>query len=299
MISYRLWDALNHPPTHHPLFWRMIRSDTLVYFPASHMALLDKLSVIYLIAFVGALLLTNVLSWAAQSALLALLLVLLALPIILPVVLLLRLTLFSGSFYGIAWTARISQQISRQQQTGAYDLLALLPSGELAAAWAISVGCLYRRHRFTNAQEMRSVWLRIILFAVAVMMMSALLRNAPDIAPALLLGVLACVAIVALQIDFIQSTILAVLVGMIVPTCTRTEARLWAAGGFLVLQVITYMVAILTAVVMLPGAYLLALTASLVVFCAVREALIAGLWYGLLRLSNTHPDDLECVFTGR
>ena len=111
-------------------------------------------------------------------------------------------------------------------------------------------------------------------------------------------------ALAALHIDYIHSTVLAVLVGIIVPAYTRTEVRLWAVMGFLFLQVMTYTVTVFAALVILPAIIpagwapqLGTLGITLIVFFAVRESLIALFWRRLLHLTNTNSDDTACVFS--
>lgn len=310
MLTPKLWRALNHPPTRHPLFWRIVRSETPIptFTPENHMNLLDKLSVVYLVLFGSTMLLTNVLDLAAQSTLLAFLLVLLALPIFFPVLLFLRVTVLGGSFYGLLWAMRISRLLAREHRNGTYDLLALLPSGRLAAMWAVSAACLYRNHTFTNALDLRLVILRLVALTGLLFMIGDLLGGSPEKWMTLtLLGTQTLVALLILYGDFVHSSVLAVLVGMIVPAFTRLDVRLWAAGGFLFFQVMTYTAAVFTATVIVPRfmpadvngwtAHLITLALSLGVFFSVREAVIIGLWHWLVWLCNTTPAEADCAFT--
>ena len=302
-----LWDALNRPPTSHPLFWRTVRRTPAQLRSGEKAAtnLMDKLSIIYLVLFVGAMLLTNMLDLAMQSAALAFLLLLLTLPILLPIALVLRVTLLSGSFFGTLWAMRISHLIAVEHTNNTFDLLALLPSGDLAGAWAICTGCLYRQHTFTLVLDLRMVMLRVVLLAGAVLMLSELLGSSTDkLLNLVLLGLQILIVLILLHVDYIHSTILAALVGMIVPLYTRADVRLWAAGGFLLFQVATYTLTLLTALILLPALLptnfnfwvgrLLTLLMSSLTFFATREILITMLWQTLVRASNT--DDVNCVF---
>lgn len=295
-----LWHALNHPPATHPLFWRTVRRS---HTEPSTTRLMDRLSLLYLILFAAAMLLTNLLDLAMQSAALAFLLLLLALPIVLPVAMVLRLTLLSGSFFGVVWAMRISQHLARETTDQTFDLLALLPGGSLASAWAISTGCIYRQHTFAHILDLHLILLRGVMLAGLILMFTELLSSSNEKwANLLLLGVQTLTALTLLHIDFMHSILLAALVGIIVPQFTRRDARLWAAGGFLLIQVLTYSLTLFSVVTVLPAllpatlpAHIVTLAVSVVIFSAIRELLITLIWQMLLRISGT--DDVNCIFS--
>ncbi len=312
MISLRLWHALNHPPAMHPLFWltvkRSMTSDALNQM-SGRLNWIDRLSIAYLLIFAAAILLTNVLSSNAQSGLVTLLVFLLALPIIIPVVILLRSTLLSGSVYGLIWAMDISQLVARERRNGTHDLLCLLPPGGLAADWAVYTGCLYRNQLFNQLLELRGVMLRIIFAVSAVLFLGSMMGNfnLPD---TLIFVIDITTLLTALHIDFIHSAILSGLIGIIAPLYSdnRTEARLWAGGGFLAIQLIVYAATALTVLVIVPRLFeslalrgWLAAVVSpifvLLVFVTIREGIITGLWRWLLAQTNTDPHDLSRVFT--
>jgi hypothetical protein len=305
LVTPLLWHAINHPPTAHPLFWRTVRrsAGNIAYSAQTRMSLMDKLSVVYLVLFVGAMLLTNMLDIRIQSAGLAFLLLLLALPILLPVALVLRVTLLSGSFFGTQWAMTISQTLGREHLSGTFDLIALLPSGRLAGMWAICTGCLYRQHTFSHVLDVRMALLRTIMVGGVVVMAIEFLGNSNErFLEVVLLGIQILTALTALYIDSIHSTVLATLVGLIVPTYTLADTRPWAAGGFLILQVGVYTITLVTAAIILPSPVLwweqvMKLAFILTVFFGVREIMIVVLWRQLLHNTNTDRADIACVFS--
>lgn len=314
MISLQLWRALNQPPAMHPLFWltvrRSLNSNHLSHV-SGRMSWVDRLSIAYLLIFAGAMLLVNILSANTQSGLVTLLMFLLALPIMVPIAILLRSTLLSGSVYGLIWAMDISQLVARERQNRTHDLLCLLPPGGLAADWAICTGCLYRNQVFNQIVELRGIMFRIIFTFSAVLFLGSMMGQL-NLSEALIFAVDLAALLVALHIDFIHSIIISGLVGMIAPlyTYNRTEARLWAAGGFLMIQFSIYAVTALAWLVVLPRVFemlgfrgwLLTLVIPIfvvLVFAAIREGVITGLWRWLLAQTNTDPHDLERVFTFR
>jgi len=308
MNSLRLWHALNHPPTMHPLFWltveRSVHSNRL----PSRFSWVDRLSIAYLLVFGASILLVNALGTHTQSAFITILMLLLALPIIVPLVILLRSTVFSGSYHGLLWAIDISQFVTRERQNGTYDLLCLLPTGGLAAHWAICTGCLYRNQQFNRLLEMRGAILRVVLIFSAFIFLGLRGESTEEEGILFVLGVAALLA--AMYVDFIHSIVLGGLVGMIAPlyTYNRTDARLWAAGIFLAIQVWVYGVTVFAGLMIAPrlfegigfrGWFVTALIpfVMVLVFTAVREIMIIGLWRWLLAQTNTDPHDLGRVFS--
>jgi hypothetical protein len=311
MISLKLWHALNHPPAMHPLFWLTVRRSLIVSHlnpTAGDWSWVDRLSIAYLLVFAGAMLLVNVLGANSQSGLVTLMMFLLALPIIVPIAILLRSTLLSGSIYGLIWAMDISQFVARERQNGTHDLLCLLPPGGLAADWAICTGCLYRNQAFNQIIELRRVMLRIIFMFSAVIFLGSMGKF--SLSEAILFAIDIAALLVALRVDFTHSIILSGLVGMIAPlySYNRTEAGLWAAGGFITIQLSVYAVTALAWLVIVPRAFEILgfrgwlVTAAipifiLLIFTVVREGIITGLWRWLLAQTNTDSDDLGRVFT--
>jgi hypothetical protein len=309
LLTPLLWHAINHPPATHPLFWRTVHRtpSQLAHSQKAVTSLMDRLSMVYLVLFTGALLFTNMLDLSLQSAALVFLLFLLSLPVLLPIALLLRITLFSGSFYGTLWAMQISQALTRERASSTFDLLALLPHGALAGAWAISTGCLYRHHTFTHVLDLRTVTLRVMMLGGILFMLSAMLDSSHHQWPTLvLLGTQTVAALAFLHIDYIHSTILATLIGMSAQTVSRVDSRLWVVGGFLFLQVATYTLTMLGAYIFASQlfalgvadwlAHVITLIVSIGLFFSVRESTIHILWRQIRHQSNTHDTDLACIF---
>jgi hypothetical protein len=101
-------------------------------------------------------------------------------------------------------------------------------------------------------------------------------------------------AIIFFWIDHIQSIIIAILVGMLLPYFQRDEAllKLIAPLSFLALQVTNYLIAVGFGFLFLQLGIPILLLACLllVVYCGIRELLIRGLWTYYLRLSQSSEE---------
>lgn len=314
MISIQLWRALNHPPAMHPLFWltsrRAVASSALNHIPG-RLGWIDRLSIAYLLVFAAVMLLANALGTNAQPGLVTLLMFLLTLPVIVPIAILLRSTLLSGCIYGLIWTMNISQYVVHERQNHTYDLLCLLPPGGLAADWAICTGCLYQGQAFNRILELRGVMSRIIFMLSAIVLLGSMIGRL-SVPEALILGIDVVTLLVALHIDFGHSVILSGLIGMIAPlySHSQTDARIWAAGGFLTLQLSAYAITLFTGLAAAPRilermgiegwpAAAIIPICTVLVLTVIREGYIAWLWRWLVTRTNTDPHDLGRVFTFR
>ncbi len=203
----------------------------------------------------------------------------------------LLLFIFSGTAYGAIWSMRISHTLLTAHNTGLYDLIATSPDGGQGASWAVAKGCLHRDKLFERIPDaeapIQSRTVLVILAAIVGLMFTTEQGRAAVIPIVLMLMVLT-----ALQIDYMQSAVLGALVGMLTPTFAGAEARTWALGLFLSLQVLAYLLVLIAVLVALPALYRLGPAwmstyglgglPELLVFYAAREPMLRGL-YGLLQ----------------
>ena len=186
------------------------------------------------------------------------------------------------------------------------------PPGALGATWAMGTGCLYRNREFgdLNFAETWTIRLFIVVFVSMAMGTFSGARRANELVLPVL--VYALVLIASFYVDDIQSIVLGSLVGMLTPLYARSraDARLWTMGVYLLIQVTTYLSALIAGFAMLPALYahlkiggvsseITLPLLSFVVFCSVRELIIRLLWHNLAERLNADPSELNLVSSGR
>lgn len=291
MLTWRLWQALCHPPYRHPLFARTASAS----FGSTPLLRALRFAAFYVTACT-----LFTLSW----------------PIILssPALVLLSAAASANTLYSLTWAARIGSAIAREHEQKSYDLLCLLPVGALGAGWALSTAHLHRSALFRT--------LRLLMHSLALALLGALLTIIPVMltlasgSPAsyglfLLLDYGAALA-AAFYFDHVQSVTLAYLIGMITASIARNRinAQLWSAGFFLLLQGLVYLLILILGIVLLPAALhrlhlsQVAINVVLPIIClaafyAVREAIIRLLWRLLAHEFNASDADQDSIFDWR
>jgi hypothetical protein len=230
--------------------------------------------------------------------------------IVVPCVLL--LFTFNGLIYGLVWGVKISSTIARSYESSIFDVLSLSPHGALGATWAMGTGCLYRNREFGDLKfpETWTIRLFIIVFVSMAMGTFSGARRANELA--LPVMIYALVLIATFYLDDIQSIVLGSLMGMLTPAYARnrTDARLWTMGLYLLIQVATYLSALIVGFVVLPALYnqigvdsiageITLPLVSFIVFCSVRELSISLIWRNLAERLNASPGELNLMAGGR
>ncbi|MDQ7036626.1 MAG: hypothetical protein Q9P01_17885 [Anaerolineae bacterium] len=291
MISWKLWQALNHPPRHHPLFQYTLthakKEDPKVA-PGFFMWIFmcSTMTLIWTLIF-------DLLPYIFMTAIILL-----------------------NTVYALRWTLRISGTIVAEKEMQRYDLLAALPIGMLGTSWAISTGCLHRRSSFR--------WLPYLMLMLAIttpitMIIMGLLTSfilTTDLnAEAILANVdLLEIAILiipfmfAFYFDHLYSILTATLIGMVATVDVKdsTDARLRAAISFVTLQLVVYALLLTVLVLGLPQLFaLLGLSGvlmliiesiiGLVLFIAIREWLVRRMWRFLMTSFSAEENEVELV----
>lgn len=294
MITWKLWRVLKIPPHSDPIF----RHSSHYYRSSGPWRkYLDYILLIVVFTAVVAYLRTSLLSLSTGLS---------------PFILFIGLILLGGTIYGVDWALAISDAVAVARTNNTLDLLCITPRGAIGATWTLGLSQLHRASGFRSRYAGRrkvffslGVGFFLLTFALGWMVLTATNANVGSLLDltALLVGVLSgFVLLVATYVDFIQSIVVSVLVGMIVPTFSRQrfDAQLWAMSGFLVAQIGSYFLTYLIAFVVLPVALhtfalefttleLLLLLPRLFVFFLIREALIALLWRWLVVQFNEEP----------
>lgn len=298
MTTWKLWRGLNRPSYHHRLYQYALEQFTPVnLYPNATRP-------------VGLALLGLVIACALFPATMLGMFMVLMLVVAL-------FTVFNGTIYGVRWAVMIGEAIVREKELGTYELLSLLPVGSLGTRWLMAAGCLHRKRGLQRNHQLLAAVLAVALITlamiVAVELMSLNLERARTVAnnnvfQMLLTLISIAVVIAAIYVDHIQSVVLSGLVGMLTPSYTqqRLDARVWAAGIFLLLQFGTYVLAWLLGMLVLPavfdllgirGAYVeVGLSISrLAIFYGLREAVIVIGWRTLIAQLNADARESDVL----
>ena len=239
LLSWKLWRILHQPAYSHVLYRRSIEADPLALFRPllDHVqpriwTALAVLVALYIVVRVG---ITSILvSFFLLPGIIISAFVFL--PLILPFV-----TIVIGSY----WSATISSSVLRQRDAHTYDLLCLGPNGTLGANWSIAHVTLQRGGVF-GTLHMGSL-VSFVLGSVALLLMLAIFLYmlvtgaGPENVIAAGRTVLDMLALLlGFGMHYIQSVVLAVMVGLYAPTLMGRDAPWVSFGLYLALQIGTY-----------------------------------------------------------
>lgn len=272
MLTWKLWRGLKAPPTGHPLFQRIMAAPL------------------------------RPTPWYVGCAI-----------ILLAPLLLLPAILFTSAFYSLRWAINISSMIARERETGMFDLVALSMTGAIGASWAIGTASI---HRNQSLQQIQSPMSWVVRFGFTLLLLASLVNFVVPLMPSgTFIGIQTVIPVLylltlalGLYVDHVQSVALGALVGMLIPTYTRSriDAGVGALIGFLLLQVITYALTLLIGFVLIPGLFpvfgnepLIAAIAlpllRLLIFYAIREGIIVMVWRVLVERLNIAASEMVYV----
>jgi hypothetical protein len=217
----------------------------------------------------------------------------------------------NGTMFGLMWSVTIASELAKEREQGAWELLCLQPSGGLGAAWAMATGIMHRDNAFRSRYQRHINILRAILTIVAIVAFGSLLdaRSVYNVNVVMIYAYIIA-GTLASYVDYVQSTVLGGLTGVIAGTFTRTrlDAQLRAVGAFLLLQTGAYALVVLIGVWLLPrllslggftpGAWTTEITLLIlrvVFFVGLRELVIVGLWRVVAERLNTTTQQLETL----
>jgi hypothetical protein len=254
VLTRRLWAALLQPDETHPLFGR-VRAQ-IVRWPAGT-ARLGRFH--------------KPLSWLALpfNALLV---------VIAPAALPVAMNLLGGL---VAFNIMTTIERERTQHT--YDLLALTPAGRGQINWLIAVGCVYRLRLIEQITNLRTLAVLTTVLLIFYSFQGTILTPL-----ALILG------LIALNLDAIQTLILACLSGMLAQEFSTQGAPYAALAIFTFVQIMLVYLPVTIAVIVLAVAlferhldqWLIETTAAglgLVLSFGLREGIARLMWRELER----------------
>jgi hypothetical protein len=295
MISWRFWRSLQTPYVAHPIYrlrgiWRV--PPTRRHVPRSRLILLNHAATwvtLLILCSIGLVTLFGT----------SILFILICGPAIAMFFLVLPLTLITiGTLYGLATTLLISNVIAIEKIQGRLTLMTLTSRGLAGATWAL---CSLEFHTNFWLVQTRS-FVSTVYFSTFFILLFALypiLFTSSDTPPGTLYGAIAFAIFI---LDYIQSTNVGCLIGMLAPTYanSRAETRNFGLVAFLTLQFATYLLIGSLCVVAWP---LLGITPQihpqifasicLVTYYMCREIIIVILAFMLAQRLNTPIDELD------
>jgi hypothetical protein len=285
MMTLKLWRALNNPPATHPIFVRTVLLPRVV----------RRRSINSASIFIGFIM--------SMSEFMPTILVFL-MPILLG---------SCGLIYGIDCAVRVSQSITYERKNNTYDLLALCPQGVLAACWVLCTSLLFQQQQFSRLHEIVRTSVRIAFAAITVILMlfigitaSIIFSGSKLTLPIIIPLVNAEAMVVLIYSEYVQSTVIGCLVGLLIPTFASgtMDSFLYAPAVFLLLKIGSYTTSLLVGFNLLDKVFkqidvqsllvgILLTVARVVIIVMVQDIVIRLLWRMVIERTNTLPADAE------
>lgn len=288
MLTPKLWRALHNPPSIHPIFRRSVVLPTGTFKKKRYLSWANL--IIVLVVGVGE---------HIPSLLLFLM------PILL---------FITGIIYGLDCALRVSHAIAREYENDTFQLLSLSPPGPLGTSWTVCTTSLYRNREFDQLHTIVKSSIQVAIVITGVVGGLLLIGQSPGFTPHPTQSVLPTLMILAdlaglfaaMYAEYVQSTLLGCLMGMLIPTYVESslDAGFYAFSGFLLVQIIVYFLTALVGFYILPGLYqLMGFSGELAeisltflrvaAFISVREGVIRLAWGQLVQRLNAQPSELD------
>jgi hypothetical protein len=222
--------------------------------------------------------------------------------------------ILNGTLFGAWWANQMAALLTNLRSRGVYDQYAVFPGGRLNLHVAISSGILHRLESLPNLHRLiRGT--AIVLGGFTALSLCMIGINAsgwratdslnPAIQTSLNTSLGLLTFLLLFYIDHFASITLSALCGMLVPVWTgRTaEARLWAVGLFLSLQVISYAIWGILALGVLPQlpimlgglGRLLLIVAQVGLYLLIREGTIRLVWNRIVTELELSPGEIKAL----
>lgn len=235
---WRLWQALDLPPSRHPVYQRVMNraDDGSADAPTVLRGLMLLFAILLLIPLAQILIVVFALLAVINFALIA-------------------------TLYGVSWAMRIATWITREKINGTFDLLAITPDGGLGATWILITANIYHHNAFRdcshNTNRFRTVMIVVgSLTAVAAFLFSGGTRTdwSEVFELLMLFSVLSWTAIPLSYLNFVQATLVGGLIGAWTGMQGHTtgDARVTAFGLFMLTQVGMLLVLAVASLVVVP-----------------------------------------------
>ena len=291
MLTLRLWRALNRPPQPSPIYRRAFTRQMLVdRGEPIHIPFFGLVKNVSLIVLPVVIILIGI-----PIMVLLYYLALLLAPILVPV---------ANTIYGLAHVVGVSGSITHEREQQTYDVICTSPGGIIGMHWSYCTGWIH----FHWVYRYALLGVLSIGIVASVFGLSSHAVFGVDQAPAAI-TILRGLALAALfAIDYAQTIVLSSLITLLIPSYAESEgnARLWASGLFLALQMTVYLPTLLFGVLALPGTFHLLgidpLLADVLIplllvafFAALREVILYGLWHAVEQQLSTTALELDAI----
>lgn len=232
--------------------------------------------------------------------------------ILLSPIVLLPAIVFLSAVYGLRWSVQIASSIAHERESGMYDLLVSSPPGMLGISRIIMSACLNRNETLEQTQA-AGTWVMRGFFTIVLMLIAA--SVSPPIIPidayasgGLIIFIYLSTMAAAMFIDHIHSIVLAVEIGIWIPSYAtrRLDAGAAAFIAYLVVQISTFVITLLIGFTIAPTLFqavampavanaILLPFIRLGVFTGVREIFIRYLWLMVVRETQATPSEVEAM----
>lgn len=222
---------------------------------------------------------------------------------------------FNGTLFGAWWANQMAALLTSLRGRGAYDQYAVLPGGRLNLHLAIGTGILHRLDSLHNLHRViRATTIVIGGFTFLSLCMIGVnaegWRAADSLRQAMQTSLDTSISLLTFLIlfylDHFASIVLSALCGMLVPAWTSrgAEARLWAVGLFLSVQVISYALWALLALGLLPTLLtvtpdglkqLLLVVPQVLLYILIREGVIQIVWHLVVTGLEIAPNEINSI----
>jgi len=213
------------------------------------------------------------------------------------------LALMASIMFGLRTVERISGYVAGEHRRSTYDMLCALPSGKMNLHWVYAT-LWFRVTPFTRMvlRSLLVLGLAASPFLFGGWMYPLTGRRAVEFwfADTLAFGAF-------LIYDYFNTRILAVLIAMITPALTRKTRTIYAlsVGGFLLIQVASYLLGAILALTLLPDllvrlnappiVYIVIAPVTMAVVITFRELITQGLWQQIGHVLQTPPMELDLI----
>lgn len=297
-LTWQLWNALRFPMRRHPIFNHARTPSDSSDVPSPLWRWLRRIAIVCVILFAMMFPVPTLMTSIGFAIGLPLLLI-----------------LFNGTALGIILVTGISKTIASAQKSTRFELMSVSAEGALGVSWLLATGTIHRRNWLKVVYRLVKwvVMLVLVLLALAIfMLLLGTITSESELLRQQQLNILRDVInmsllVAVLWLDHVQSIVIAIVLGIVLPTIIRVEVQLvsMATMIYLIIQCCTYLAIFvvyrLIDIILssLWGDIFIVSIAvtffSIVTFYLMREAIIGILWRIMLNKYDASIEEYEAV----
>lgn len=297
-LTWQLWNALRFPMRRHPIFNHARTPSDSSDVPSPFWRWLGRIALVCVILFAMMFPVPTLMTSIGFAIGLPLLLI-----------------LFNGTALGIILVTGISKTIASAQKSTRFELMSVSAEGALGVSWLLATGTIHRRNWLKVIYRLVKwvVMLVLVLLALAIfMLLLGTITSESELLRQQQLNVLRDVInmsllVAVLWLDHVQSIVIAIVLGIVLPTIIRVEVQLvsMATMIYLIIQCCTYLAIFVVyrlIDIILSGLWgdmfiiSIAVTfISIMTFYLTREAIIGVLWRIMLNKYDASIEEYEAV----